>query len=75
MKGKLPCKVLKARTKKEKYEKIEQKISTSLDSLCHGIPDDFKKFIQYERDLKFDNKQDFSYLKDLINKKREKNNE
>jgi len=46
MKGTLPWKGLKARTKKEKYEKIKQKkISTSLDSLCHGLPDDFKKFI------------------------------
>ena len=66
MKGKLPWKGLKASTKKEKYEKIKQKkISTSLDSLCHGLPDDFKKFIQYARDLKFEDKPDYSYLKDL----------
>jgi len=74
MKGKLPWKGLKARTKKEKYEKIKQKkISTSLDSLCQGLPDDFKKFIQHARDLKFEDKPDYSYLKDLIIQMREKN--
>ena len=74
MKGTLPWKGLKARIKKEKYEKIKQKkISTSLDSLCQGLPDEFKKFIQYIRDLKFEDKPDYSYLKDLINQIKEKN--
>ena len=43
MKGKLPWQGLKARTIKEKYEKIkEKKISISLDNLCTDLPDEFK---------------------------------
>ena len=74
MKGNLPWQGLKARTVKEKYEKIkEKKISTSLDSLCQGFPDEFKTFIQYARDLKFEDRPDYSYLKHIIRQICEKN--
>jgi serine/threonine protein kinase len=67
MRGSLPWQGLKARTVKEKYEKIkEKKISTSLDYLCQGFPDEFKTFIQYARDLKFEDRPDYSYLKNVI---------
>jgi len=69
MKGNLPWQGLKARNVKEKYEKIkEKKISTSLESLCQGLPDEFKTFIQYARDLKFEDRPDYSYLKNIIKK-------
>ena len=74
MKGNLPWQGLKARTVKEKYEKIkEKKISTSLDSLCQGLPDEFKIFIQYARDLKFEDRPDYSFLKSIIRQMCEKN--
>ena len=74
MRGNLPWQGLKARTVKEKYEKIkEKKISTSLDSLCQGMPDEFKTFIQYARDLKFEDRPDYSYLKNIIRQMCEKN--
>ena len=74
MRGNLPWQGLKARTVKEKYEKIkEKKISTSLDTLCQGMPDEFKTFIQYARDLKFEDRPDYSYLKNIIRQMCEKN--
>ena len=75
MKGNLPWQGLKARNMKEKYEKIkEKKISTSLEDLCKGLPDEFKTFIQYSRDLKFEDRPDYSYLKNLARQIAESNN-
>ena len=51
----------------------ERKISTSLDNLCQGLPDEFKTFIQYARDLKFEDRPDYSYLKNIIRQICEKN--
>jgi serine/threonine protein kinase len=74
MKGNLPWQGLKAKNMKEKYEKIkEKKISTSLDDLCKGLPDEFKTFIQYARDLKFEERPDYSYLKNVIRQISENN--
>lgn len=39
LKGELPWQGMKAKTMKEKYEKImEKKISSSIESLCKGFP-------------------------------------
>ena len=74
MKGNLPWQGLKAINHKEKYEKIkEKKMNISLDTLCQGLPDEFKTFIQYARNLKFEETPDYSYLKRLIKQICEKN--
>ena len=44
-----------------------------MNVLCQGIPDEFKTFIQYARDLKFEDRPDYSYLKDIIRQMCEKN--
>ena len=44
-----------------------------MDDLCQGLPDEFKTFIQYARDLKFEDSPDYSYLKKLIKQICEKN--
>ena len=52
---------------KEKYEKIkEKKISISLDDLCKNLPEEIKVFLSYSRELKFDQRPDYAYLKNLI---------
>ena len=67
MKGNLPWQGLKAKNMKEKYEKIkEKKISTSLDDLCKNLPEEIKVFLSYSRELKFDQRPDYAYLKNLI---------
>lgn len=67
LKGELPWQGLRAKNKKEKYEKIkEKKIGTTLDDLCKGLPEQIKTWIKYTRELKFNEKPDYKYLKDLI---------
>ena len=73
MKGNLPWQGIKAINAQEKYEKIKKKkMSTSLDTLCQGLNNSFKVFIQYARDLKFEDRPDYSYLKAILRKMCEK---
>ena len=52
---------------KEKYEKImEKKIASPIELLCKGFPEEFSNFINYTRDLKFDDRPDYNYLKRLL---------
>jgi hypothetical protein len=67
LKGTLPWQGLQARTKKEKYDKIKnKKIQTTPESLCVGYPQEFATYLRYCRDLKFDMKPDYSYLRKLF---------
>jgi len=52
---------------KEKYEKImEKKIATPVDVLTKHFPEEFASFINYTRDLKFDDRPDYGFLKRLM---------
>jgi casein kinase I family protein HRR25 len=65
--GSLPWQGLKAGTKKQKYDRImEKKMTTSADFLCRGLPQEFAIFINYTRNLRFDDKPDYSYLRKLF---------
>ena len=67
LKGSLPWQGLKARNVKDKYEKIkEKKILTKIDDLCSGIPEEFNKYMTYCRKLKFTEKPDYAYLRNLF---------
>ena len=69
MKGSLPWQGLKDKNAKDKYAKIkEKKITITLDELCQGLPDEFKTFIQYARELKFEDRPDYNYLRNLLRK-------
>jgi len=62
--GQLPWQGLKARTKKEKYDKIsEKKLSTPIEVLCRGLPTEFSNYLNYCRALRFEDKPDYSYLR------------
>jgi casein kinase 1 len=66
-KGNLPWQGLPARTKKEKYEKIrDKKLSTSIESLTKGLPEEFAIYLNYCRSLKFEEKPDIGYLRKLF---------
>ena len=43
-----------------KIKKIE------LEDLCIGQPDEFAQFIQYARNMKFEDKPDYNYLRGLL---------
>jgi serine/threonine protein kinase len=74
LRGELPWQGVKAKNKKDKYQKIsEKKIYTSIDQLCYGNPSiiiiisvEFISFFQYCRSLQFEEKPDYSYLKSLL---------
>jgi len=65
--GHLPWQGLRAKTKKEKYNKIaEKKMSTPVEKLCKRYPNEFATYLNYCRALRFDDKPDYSYLRRLF---------
>jgi len=65
--GSLPWQGLKAATKRQKYERIsEKKMSTPVEELCKGFPAEFATYLTYCRSLRFDEKPDYSYLRQLF---------
>ncbi|CAG0920091.1 unnamed protein product [Notodromas monacha] len=65
--GSLPWQGLKAVNKRQKYERIsEKKMSTPVDELCKGFPTEFSTYLEYCRSMRFDQKPDYSYLRQLF---------
>nr|CAD7203929.1 unnamed protein product [Timema douglasi] len=65
--GSLPWQGLKAATKRQKYERIsEKKMSTSIEELCKGYPTEFPTYLNYCRSLRFEERPDYSYLRQLF---------
>lgn len=67
IKGSLPWQGLRARTKKEKYEKIRDlKVTTTIETLCKGHPEEFATYLNYCHKLNFDEKPDYALLRKLF---------
>jgi len=67
LRGSLPWQGLKAATKKQKYDMIsEKKMSTPVEVLCRGYPNEFGTYLNYCRSLKFADKPDYSYLRKMF---------
>lgn len=67
LRGSLPWQGLKAATKKQKYERIsEKKMSTSIEELCKGFPSEFTTYLNFCRSLRFEDKPDYAYLRQLF---------
>ncbi|CAG8479527.1 5577_t:CDS:2 [Paraglomus occultum] len=67
MKFKLPWTGIQARTSKEGWAKmLEMKTGTSLEELCEGCPRAFMNYIEYARNLRYDEEPDYAYLRKLI---------
>ena len=59
--------VFQAATKKQKYERIsEKKIGTPIEVLCKGFPSEFATYLNFCRSLRFDDKPNYSYLRQLF---------
>lgn len=69
LRGSLPWQGLKAPTNKLKFEKIGiKKKNISINDLCYGFPIQFNQYLNYVKNLKFDETPDYDYLIDLMNK-------
>ncbi|MCJ1475321.1 casein kinase I [Lambiella insularis] len=67
LRGGLPWQGLKAATNKQKYEKIgEKKQTTAIKDLCDSFPEEFNKYLNYVRNLGFEDTPDYDYLRDLF---------
>jgi serine/threonine protein kinase len=65
--GSLPWQGLRAVTKKQKYEKIsERKMSTPVEVLCKGFPAEFATYLNFCRQLRFEDTPEYSYLRTLF---------
>jgi len=42
---------------------MEKKLGTSIESLCKGLPQEFATYLTFCRNLRFDEKPDYTYLK------------
>jgi serine/threonine protein kinase len=67
LKGYLPWMGLKAKNKDERFEKILNiKIEISLSSLCKSCPVEFENYLNYVRQLKFDEEPNYENYRDLF---------
>ena len=67
LRGSLPWQGLVADTKKKKYEAIlAKKLATSAEMLCKGIPSEFVSYFNHVHSLRFDERPDYDYLKQLF---------
>ena len=65
--GSLPWQGLKADTKAKKYERIKKrKMETSAATLCDGFAPEFRRYFEYCRSLRFDDRPDYAYLRKLF---------
>ena len=65
--GNLPWQGLQAATDKQKYERIaEKKMSTPVEVLCKGFPEEFAMYLNYCRGLRFEEAPDYMYLRQLF---------
>lgn len=64
LKGQLPWQNLKLNNKQDKCKKImEKKMQTPVDTLCKGLPPEFNQYMNYCRNLKFEERPDYQYLR------------
>lgn len=64
LKGELPWQGVVTRTKQEKYSKImEKKMSTGIDSLCKGLPQEISTIFKYIKALRFEETPNYAFIR------------
>lgn len=65
--GSLPWQGLPVKPKEDRYVKImEKKRDTSPEELCKGLPDEFRQYVNYTRNLQYEEDPDYNYLAGLF---------
>ena len=67
LRGSLPWQGIKANNRKKRYDEIHaKKMKTSIEELCAGYPKEFNMYMTYVKNLKFDERPDYAYLRKLF---------
>lgn len=67
LRGSLPWQGLKVDKREDRYKKIlDKKKSTTAEELCVGFPNEFAEYINYTRNLGFEQDPDYEYLRGLF---------
>eukprot|EP00927_Polykrikos_kofoidii_P056607 TRINITY_DN50705_c0_g1_i1.p1 TRINITY_DN50705_c0_g1~~TRINITY_DN50705_c0_g1_i1.p1 ORF type:complete len:382 (+),score=76.34 TRINITY_DN50705_c0_g1_i1:91-1236(+) len=67
LKGSLPWQGIKAQAKLDKYGAImDKKLSTPIQTLCADLPPEFATYLEYTRNLRFDEEPDYKYMRWLF---------
>ena len=67
LRGILPWQGLQAKNRREKYALIrEKKISTTTEELCLGFPKEFITYLEYCKNLGFEEDPNYSYMRKLF---------
>ncbi|TGZ62601.1 hypothetical protein CRM22_007346 [Opisthorchis felineus] len=67
IRGSLPWQGLQADSKREKFRKIyKTKLSMRTETLCQGLPEEFAKYLNYCRNLAFEEEPKYRYLRGLF---------
>ena len=75
LKGNLPWQGLKINRRDDGYRKIyEKKKETTAEELCKGFPKEFCEFVNYTRNLEFEEEPNYDYLRNLLKKVMKDNN-
>ena len=68
LRGKLPWQGLHVKNKEDRYHKImEIKRETTPFQLCKGFPKEFETYVEYTRNLEYEQDPDYKFLKNLFN--------
>ena len=67
LRGNLPWQGLRVRSKEDRYKRIlEKKKEISSEELCKNFPDEFYKYVDYTRNLEYEENPDYDMLRKLF---------
>ena len=67
LRGSLPWQGLKVSKKEDRYQKIyDMKMRTTSEELCKGFPRQFMEYIEYTKNMEFEQEPDYDYLRGLF---------
>ena len=76
LRGSLPWQGIPGKNKDERYKKIlQKKIDTSAEELCQDFPEEFEKYVEYTRNLEYEEEPDYDKLRDYFIRVLEKKGE
>jgi serine/threonine protein kinase len=67
LRGGLPWQGIKGNTTQQRHDRIaDKKAATPLETLCHGLPTEFRTYLKHCRALRFDEAPDYALLRDMF---------